>query len=284
MSTNIPVMEKPAVTRTEDEEKQPSPVVIMDGRVRRRLKIAAAISTLVGVALLAVPFVTDHYPLTPGFFVIAGISVILLSILLYYLSPAKFLRTDVCDAMCVTGTGFMYEVVGPMASGNRCVYIPSGVNGDVRILLSFSEGRGEKSPKDKPDDSSGSHRTDQGMREISITPPGYGLLEHAKHLGAAFTPDNLEDEIRDVLVNGFELAGGVKVKKSGSEVTIEMRNTAIHSMCRKLRGNKTGLCESIGCPLCSFATCMVVEGTGKKAIINGTRVKGKTIWLSLSLI
>ena len=283
MSTNNPVMEKPVV-RTASEGSQPVQVLIMDGKVRRRLKIAAVLVAATGIALVAVPFVLKHYPLTPGFFLITGISVILLSILFYYISPAKFLRTDVCDAMCVTGTGFMYEVVGPMASGNRCVYLPSSVNGDVRILLSFAESGLKRSPTEGLETGSGIAEAGHGLREISITPPGYGLLEHAKRLGASFTQDNLEDEIRDVLVNGLELVGRVKVEKSDSSVTLEMRDIAMHSLCHSLRNKSTGICESVGCPLCSFAACMVVEGTGKKAIIERTQVKGKTVWLSLRVI
>lgn len=279
------LMEKPAHGQAGSDDRQEALTIVLDRWARRRLLAAAVFSAAVGAGLLSVPFVLEQYPLTPGYYMIAGISVVLLSILFYYLSPARFLRSDVCDAMCVTGASFTYDVVGSMAmNGNRCIYLPPEGNSDVRILLAVPEGGRKAADGAGPEAGPGAPEPGHALREISIVPPGYGLLEHSRQLGAVFTPGNLEDEMRDVLVNGLELAGRVKVRQEGNRLTVEMRNVAVHSMCRKLREKNAGVCESVGCPLCSFAACMVVEGTGRKAILDRVHARGKTVTLSIELV
>jgi hypothetical protein len=104
-------------------------------------------------------------------------------------------------------------------------------------------------------------------------------MEHAKRLGATFTPEGLEDEMRDTLVNGFELAGKVRLEKGPDRIFVELRNVADATSCATIRKRNPGICAGTGCPLCSFVGCMVSEGTGRKIVLDEAGVRGKTIRL-----
>jgi hypothetical protein len=214
------------------------------------------------------------------FFTIAGISVVILAIIFYYLSPSRFLRNDVSDAMCVTNTEFMHRTLMPLTV-RRPAYVPQCISGDKRTLLLVSEGESRATLN-----GGGIHVQGPGFgeKDIFVVPPGYGLMEHAKRLGATFTQEGLGDEMRDVLVNGFELAGKVRAEKSQDHVSVELRNVAVATLCAKLRKSDPGICAGTGCPLCSFVGCMVAEGTGRKAVLEEANARGKKIRLSFRLI
>jgi hypothetical protein len=281
MSASKPVLEEPhgsAVTKTDDTTM---PIVIRDTHIRRRLIIASAAMLALGLALFYVSYDNSLTDTRSIFFTIAGISVVILAIVFYYLSPARFLRNDVCDAMCVTNTEFMYRTLMPLAV-YRPVYVPPGISGDGRTLLLVSEGGSRNTALND----GGIHVQGPGFgeKDIFVVPPGYGLMEHAKRLGATFTQEGLEDEMRDVLVNGFELAGRVRMVKSQDRVSVELRNVAVATLCAKLRKSDPDICAGTGCPLCSFVGCMITEGTGRKAVLEKANTRGKKIWLSFRLI
>lgn len=280
MSKSKPVLkgrQDNVATKTDDTAM---PIVIRDTHVRRRLMIASAAMLVLGLTLFYVSYANGLGHTESLFLTIAGITVVILSILFYYFSPSRFLRNDVCDAMCLTNTEFVYRTLMPLTV-NRPVYVPPGISGDRRTLLLVSEG----GSRDTALNDAGIHVHGPGFGEqdIFVVPPGYGLMEHAKRLGATFTPEGLEDEMRDVLVNGFELAGKVRVDKSQDRVSVELRNVAGAALCAKLRKSNPGICTGTGCPLCSFVGCMVAEGTGRKAVLDEANARGKKIGLSFRL-
>lgn len=280
MSENKPLLEgRPRGVTTETDENATT-VLIQDKHVRRRLLIASLAMLLLGLALFGASYSSSLGHTESLFLTIAGIAVVLLAILFFYFSPAKFLRSDVCDALCLTNTEFMYRTLLPLAV-SRPAYVPPGISGDRRTLLLVSEG----GSRDKMLNLAGVHVQGPGFgdKDIFVVPPGYGLMEHAKRLGATFTPEGLEDEVRDVLVNGFELAGKVRLEKSGDRVSVELRNVAVATMCATLRKRDPGICRGTGCPLCSFVGCMVAEGTGRKTVLDEGNVRGKTIRLEFRL-
>jgi len=78
---------------------------------------------------------------------------------------------------------------------------------------------------------------------ISLTPPGYGLFQLATRMGAAFTQEGLEGEIKDVMENGLELASTVDVRQDGDVITISMAGMANKGMCRSIRSEDPDVCS-----------------------------------------
>ncbi len=280
MTESEPVLKSQSRDITTETDEKTTTVVVRDNRVRQRLWIASAAMLLLGLGLFAASYSNGLGHTESIFLTIAGIAVVILAILFFYFSPAKFLRSDVCDALCLTNTEFMYRTLLPLAV-SRPAYVPAVISGDKRTLLLVSEG----GSRDMMLNAAGVHVHGPGFgeKDIFVVPPGYGLMEHAKRLGATFTPEGLEDEMRDVLVNGFELAGKVTLENSGDRVSVELRRVAVATMCATLRKRDPGICRGTGCPLCSFVGCMVAEGTGRKAVLDEGNVRGKTIRLEFRL-
>jgi hypothetical protein len=256
------------------------PIVVKDTSVRRRLLVASAAMLVLGLALFGASYASGLGRTESLFLTIAGIAVVFLAILFFYFSPSQFLRSDVCDALCLTNTEFMYRTLMPLAV-SKPLYVPPGLSGDRRTLLRVSEA----GSRDSALENMGVQVQGPGFgeKDIFVVPPGYGLMEHAKRLGATFTVEGLEDEMRDVLVNGFELADKVTVEKSQDRISVELRNVAVATLCATLRKRNPGICDRTGCPLCSFVGCMVAEGSGRKAVLDDANVRGKTIRLSFRL-
>lgn len=274
MSTTIPNQKQSYATPATGVDEPAIRYVIVDSNARKRLIAAAAAAAVLGLALLAAPFVATVDPSASILLKMAGITVLALSILFFYLSPARHLRSDVCDAMCQPGVEFMSEIVGPYLSGNSCVYVPAGPGSKLHVSIALPSSAS----------AAGEDKAAPATGEIHVNPPGLGLLEHAKLLGGTFTDENLKDEIRDVVVNGLELAGQVEVERYGDGLLVELKNPANLELCEALRKNGGGMCDKIGCPVCSFVTCAVVEGTGKKVSIDSASSGKKTIRLMLKYV
>jgi len=100
-------------------------------------------------------------------------------------------------------------------------------------------------------------------------------------MGAAFTQEGLEGEIKDVMENGLELASTVDVRRDGDVITISMAGMANKGMCRSIRSEDPDVCARTGCPVCSFLACMAAAGTGKNVRIE--KVEGSDSVLNITL-
>jgi predicted nucleic acid-binding Zn finger protein len=117
-----------------------------------------------------------------------------------------------------------------------------------------------------------------------LLPPGYELYKYSQSIGAVFTPEGLENEIKDVMENGLELAASVSLKQDGNHITVTMKRLANEGMCIAIRREHPGICVQTGCPICSFVGCMVVSGTGKKARIEKVHVADHIVNITFELI
>ena len=73
-----------------------------------------------------------------------------------------------------------------------------------------------------------------------LEPPGYRLLAYAREIGATFTDEGLENEMKDALENSLELAGHVTVRREGDEVLVTMGDLANDGMCAAIRKESPG--------------------------------------------
>ncbi len=108
-----------------------------------------------------------------------------------------------------------------------------------------------------------------------LEPPGYRLLAYAREIGATFTDEGLENEMKDALENSLELAGHVAVRREGDEVLVTMGDLANDGMCAAVRKESPGICTQTGCPVCSLVACMIAEGTGRMVRIERTTSKAR---------
>jgi hypothetical protein len=206
---------------------------------------------------------------------LAGVAVIALAILLYFLSPARFLRAEVSDALALSGMANIDKLLASLLVETRGIYIPAARAGTTRLFLPVS---GEPALASLPSATGGLFVTPgKGAGGIMLEPPGYRLLAYLREIGATFSDEGLENDLKDALENSLELASHAAVRREGDEVRVTMGNLANAGMCEAVRKERPGTCTQTGCPVCSLVACMVAEGTGRPVRIDQASVKGKTV-------
>jgi hypothetical protein len=213
---------------------------------------------------------------------LAGIAVIALAILLYYLSPARFLRAEVADALALSGVANIEKLLASLLIEARGVYLPSAQAGSTRLFVPIS---GEPDLSGLPPATGRLFVTPgAGAGGIMLEPPGYRLLAYMREIGATFTDEGIENEVKDALENSLELAGRVTVRREGDEVLVSLGDLANAGMCAAVRKENPGICTQTGCPVCSLVACMIAEGTGRMVRIERVSAKGKTLDAAFRLV
>lgn len=235
---------------------------------------------LFGIALLGLWLLTNDGSSMSMLLALAGIGIISLSIMLYFFSPSYYLRDTVCDAMAISDVMTINKILSSLLVDSGGIYTP-GSDGIIKVFLPVSR-PGEKDiglirPGADVFDVKGP------VKGISLSPPGQGLFLHAVSIGAVFTPEGLESEIKDIIENGLELAASASVKREEGQVLVSLRDLANHGMCRSIRAEDPNVCTRTGCPICSFVACMVASGTGKKVRLKSVNADMRTINLNYEL-
>ncbi|HEY3421539.1 MAG TPA: hypothetical protein VGK13_00175, partial [Methanocellaceae archaeon] len=200
----------------------------------------------------------------------------------YFVTPSRLIVNEVFDSVSVTNTELMNTLLEPLVGNEQGVYIPSSIVGKTQVFLLTKDSEFSKAYNSSTASVTGIN--DAGKNCVFLTPPGYGLLSYVKSLGASFTNEGLEDEIKDVLVNGLELAPSAEVTRIANHVYVRVGGLADTPMCKAMRPKGGKACYQIGCPVCSFISCMVVEGTGKRAMVSDVKSEKNAIVLTYTLL
>ena len=238
---------------------------------------------ILGGTLTAFWYLTNNGSSMSMLIFLTGVTLLSSAVLLYFLSPARYLRSEVADGESIANTtnigkilsGMLIEAQGIHLSatpaGTLKVFIPAAEGGRIPFEAMNSSGQIFVLPKDGP-------------RGLLLDPPGSGLIRHARQIGVTFSDAGLEAELKDTLEKGMELAKTVTVKKTGDEVQVSLTNMANKGMCESIRKESPGLCKQIGCPVCSFIACAIVEGTGQAVKIKSIAFEGKTLRATFEML
>jgi hypothetical protein len=210
---------------------------------------------------------------------ISGANIVALSILFFFLTPYKYINSEVCDAISISNTELTCNILSPLFSESSCTYIPSSGSEPIKIFIPTSLAYSGIEAIENISYSGGSDK-----KGVFLTPPGYGLFTYSKSIGALYSAEDLANEIKDVVVKSLELAGRVEVEQDPDSISVKMYDIANSGMCNSIRKKYRNICHKIGCPICSMIACMVVEGTGRRAIIDRVMVDGKMISLAFKLM
>jgi hypothetical protein len=214
---------------------------------------------------------------------IAGTSIVSLSIMLYFFSPSVYLRSEVCDAMSLSNTMSIDNILTSLLVESSGIYVPAD-DALIRVFIPLSSKTSASDISSIGVENEIFKVSGHSVKGIYLIPPGYGLFKYSRSIGAVFTQEGLENEIKDVVENGLELASRVTVKREGDHVMVSLGNIANISLCQAIRKENPGICSQIGCPVCSFIGCMVVSGMGRKARIVSAGAEDHIIKVTFELL
>jgi hypothetical protein len=229
---------------------------------RGSLKTAALGTFAFGVIILATGLVTKNASTASTLLKLQGISVICLSILLYFVSPARSVGSEVCNAMTLANMQSIGRILSFERIKSSGTYEPAKDKGPIKVVFPNTPTRNGR----------------------DLIPPGYGLYQYAMSIGASFTEEDIENEIKDLLKNSLELASDVSVKIYLDRVWVTISGLATSGLCASLRKEDKRLCCQIGCPVCSLVGCIIVDATKRKARIAFVNVKGDNVYVLYELL
>lgn len=236
---------------------------------------------LFGIALLIIWWATNDGTTMSMLLALAGIGILSLAIMLFFFSPSRLIRDEVCDSMVVSSVLSLNGMLSSLLVGQTGIYAPARGERVIKVFIPASsvgeEEIGKLNPGVEVFDVKGP------VKGISLTPPGSGLFMNAVEMGAVFTREGLESEIKDVLENGMELVSSLSVAREGDRIAVSMRGMANMGLCRSIRRTDPAICTRMGCPICSSIACMLVAGTGKKVRIESVEEKGNSLTVTYRL-
>jgi hypothetical protein len=230
-----------------------------------------------GAVILAFWLLTRDGSTQSSLLLLVGLTVIAIAILLYFLSPSRFLRDDVTDALAMTSVLNQGKILSSLLIEGRGIYLPASEAGTTKVFVPVAD-----TVTEVP--TSGGIFVSGAGKGVLLDPPGYGLLSCSRLIIPALTEEDLENEIPDLLANGLELVRQAAVKREGGLVTVTMTDLANAGMCSAIRREDPRLCAQLGCPICSFAACLVAEGTRKRVRIEAVEVRGKVVSAAFRLL
>ncbi len=214
---------------------------------------------------------------------LSGIGVIVIATLIFFFSPSRYLRTDVSGSMAISDTLSINKILSSLLVTSRGVHIPSGQAGAPKLFLPLSSSLST--------DQLSSMTPGKSVFEISgdakgiiLLPPGRGLFAYAKSIGATFTEEGLENEIKDVMENGLELIDKVSVRRESGRMIVSMRGLVNSGMCGAIRREDQGICARTSCPICSLTACMIAEGLNKRVMVESVKIEGGTHTITFEVI
>ncbi len=251
----------------------------MDAQNRWAIRPAAVGLFVLGAALLAFWYATDDRSVVSALLLLAGITTLAIAIMLYFLSPSKFLRDDVADALAISGVTDVGMILSSLLIEGRGIYLPASEAGATKVFIPASGVPGESKIL-----ASGNVFVSGPGKGILLDPPGYGLFTCARRISPPFTDEGLEHEIPDLMESGLELVRKVTVRREGDRMTVSMTGLVNAGLCSTIRKENPKLCTRIGCPICSFAACMIADGTRRRVRIESVAVNGKTVQATFELL
>ncbi|HUL62343.1 MAG TPA: hypothetical protein VLT35_04710, partial [Methanocella sp.] len=245
--------------------------------------IAASIGFL-GIAVLIMwlnvsPAVAGAALLMP-----TGVSLIVLALLLFLLSPARYIRDDVCDAMTMADTLNVRKMLARAGAQSSGILLPPDRNESIKLFVPLAAPGQAEAGLASAGQLQRLKAGGEAIEGIKLYPPGYALFQYAKSIGAKFTADDLEDSLKDVLDSGLELASDFSITGQAGRMTARLGRVAGARMCASIRRADPAICRQTGCPICSFVGCAIVEATGKMARVAELNATGKTIDVTFELI
>jgi hypothetical protein len=222
--------------------------------------IAVLMLTLGGIALVS----SVVYLVTVFAFI--GLGLTFWGALLLFIKPSGYLKAELMDSALLSPIMMTDRMLGELGySGNGIymrdnkqesfVFVPAENTAEIPTSSQLERNIFLASPKG-----------------VILPPPGQSLANFLEEeLGGRLTIRelaSLQGRLAKVLIENLEIAKDFEMQLEAGQVRFRFIESAYASLCRELM-DKTRICSTIGCPLCSAMACILTASTQRPIAFEG---------------
>jgi hypothetical protein len=209
--------------------------------------------------------------------------------LLLFLKQERCVKSKLLDSTVTSSLENLSRIITELNYKGKAIYLPPKYLKDFKsgiIYISKKEGD-EKIPS--PEEIHEEEIFSKNPQGICITPPGLNLTNlYEKETGTDFVRadlKSLQNTLPKLFIETLEIAQDLEMSTEGNLIQIELTDSVYKGSCNEAR-KLSGICNFVGCPLCSSIACALSRTTGKPIIIEKTECSenGKTIRLQYRIL
>jgi hypothetical protein len=246
-------------------------------RPRIRARIFGGILILTAVVLLILGFYLDNLEL----FLTLALGSFFLGVFAIVLVTQKVVPRELDQAIQQGQMENHHNLMESLNVNGNGIYVPvrtsKGRIKDVRVFIPLKKKGRIKIPPLDDDEvfKTGVNDTEIG---ISFVPPGKSLLERFEvELGVLFIdvdPGELEQYLRSHITTAG-LVRDINIKVENDRARVIITQGEHQQLCETAHDRYKGLCQTVGCPVCSSILCALCLSTGMRVKIDSEKWNGK---------
>lgn len=192
-----------------------------------------------------------------------GLGLVFWGILVFFIRPQKYARTELMDATAQSSLKSIDEIMVGMGYSERGVYIRSGSGGNAVVFVpteAFSR---------IPSSTAVEGQTFlENPKGLVVTPPGLALAKLIENkLGFELKDCGVEKLVRTLpkaLVEDLEIVRDVEIEVKGDFIQFKLVDSIFTDFCKKIRDSSRRC--GLGCPMCSALACILAIATNKPVL------------------
>lgn len=270
---------------------------------KNEFRVAGILFLIIGAITVPLAYISFGYSTFANALLMVGVGSLFLGAIIVSLNSERFMNQKVAQNLNLSSVVAIDDLLRDLRLGNKGVYVPSSrAGGNTKVFIPLKR-QGFKLPsdavlKDVQAFVVGLANTEQ--EGLLLKPLGYHLFTYTEtelkvkwkeiqQEEALLQPDAesrgaqntaLGKALRDVLVNGLEIAEDAAITLDGDTLRVHLRDTSYIALCRSVMREAPQVCSQIGCPLCSLIACVYTEYTDQEVMIESVESSGRDIMLS----
>lgn len=184
--------------------------------------------------------------------------------LFLFIRPQRYVRSDLMDSTALSTLTTIDNLMNAMGYTEKGIYIPTADSEKAVVFVPRQPGTRIPTRPEIGDDVILSN-----PKGVVMMPPGLHLANLIeRELGTEFRKIGLNDLSRRLpktLIEDLEIVRDFDMRVDGNMVRFRFVDSVYSGFCNGLRG-RTGICSSLGCPICSAMACIVAEASGKPVV------------------
>lgn len=253
-----------------------------------RARIFGAILIALAVVLLGLGFYLDEIQL----FVTLALASFFLGVFALVLVTTRVVPREMDHAIQQGQMENHYNILKSLNVSGSGILVPvrsaKGRIKDIRVFVPLKKKAKLKIPmlNDREVFKTGVNDTEIG---VSFVPPGKSLLERFEtDLGVLFVdvaPEELEQYLRSHITTSG-LLRDINIKVESDNIRVILTQGEHLELCEIAQEKYHGVCNTLGCPICSSVLCAVCLSTGKTVAIESETwdAKGGKVTYQLKLL